>query len=64
MKKLTISLVSILMVASLGACNRTTRVEKTVDVAPNGAVSDRTTVDKEVTTEVKAGDVEVTTETH
>lgn len=64
MKRLTVSLISLLMVASLGACNRTTKVEKQVEIAPNGAVSDTTTIDKEVTTDIKVDDVEVTTKTN
>lgn len=64
MKRLTISLVSVLLVASLGACNRTTKVEKEVTINPDSSVTDTTKVDKEVTTEIKVDDVEVKTETN
>lgn len=64
MKKITISLISVLLVASLGACNKTTKVEKEVTINPDSSVTDSTRVEKEVTTEVKVDDVEVKTESN
>lgn len=63
MNKLSVSFLSLLLIASITACNKTTKIEREV-VTPANTTSTQTTVDDNgsVKTEVKTDDVNVTTE--
>ena len=65
MKKLSISILSLLVIISASACNRTTKIEKEVVVSPGETTVTETTVDNNsVKTKVKTDDTTVTTEVH
>lgn len=64
MKRLQSISLTILLVTTLGACTKTTKVEKEVTINPDTSVTDKTRVDQEVTTEVKVDDIEVKTQSN
>lgn len=63
MKNIKIATLSLLLIfgTMTTACNRTTKIEREVEVGPNGSVSQQTTVDKEISTGINTGDVKVET---
>lgn len=56
-----LSLVIVMTTSFATACNKTTKIEREVEIGPGGSVSQKTTVDKEVKTGIKDGEVEVET---
>ena len=63
MKKISIGLLSLLVITATSACNRTTKIEKEVVVPQSETTVTETTVDNNsVKTEVRTDDVKVTTE--
>lgn len=64
MKTVKVSVLGVLFVITasfMTACHKTTKVEREVVVGPGSSVTQDTTVDKEVTTGIKDGDVKVET---